>query len=81
MNADKDHIHLLISFPPEYSLSQTINRLKQFTTNYLYRTNNDYLRHFYWSKKKVLWTSSYFCSTVGMISESKVSEYIKNQGS
>ena len=81
MNTDKDLIHLLVSFPPEYSLSQTINRLKQFTTNYLYRTNNDYLRCFYYSKKKVLWTSGYFCSTIGMISESKVSEYIKNSGS
>ena len=37
MNLDKDHIHLLISFPPDYSISQTVNRLKQMTTNYLYR--------------------------------------------
>ena len=37
MNLDADHIHLLLSFPPDYSLSQTVNRLKQMTTNYLYR--------------------------------------------
>lgn len=81
INTDKDHIHLLISFPPKYSISQTINRLKQCSTNYLYHECYDYLKHFYWRKKKMLWSDSYFCSTIGMISESKVSEYIKNQGS
>lgn len=80
MNIDKDHIHLLISFPPQYSISQTINRLKQYTTNYLYRKCYDHLKRFYYRKKKMLWSDSYFCSTIGMISESKVSEYIKNQG-
>ena len=80
MNTDKDHIHLLISFPPQYSISQTINRLKQYTTNYLYSKCYDYLKCFYWRKKKMLWSDSYFCSTIGMISESKVYEYIKNQG-
>ena len=80
MNTNNDHIHLLVSFPPQYSISQTINRLKQYTTNYLYKTCYNYLKQFYWRKKKVLWSDSYFCSTIGMISESKVSEYIKNQG-
>lgn len=80
MNTDKDHIHLLISFPPKYSISQTIDRLKQCTTNYLYGKCYDHLKRFYWKKKKTLWSDSYFCSTIGMISESKVSEYIKNQG-
>ena len=34
INLDADHIHLLLSFPPDYSLSQTVNKLKQMTTNY-----------------------------------------------
>ena len=79
MNIDKDHIHLLISFPPKYSIAQTVNRLKQCTTNYLYHECDNYLKRFYWKKKRILWSNSYFCSTIGMISESKVSEYIKNQ--
>ena len=37
MNLDQDHIHLLISIPVEYSIAQTVSRLKQMTTNYLYR--------------------------------------------
>ena len=82
MNLDKDHIHLLISFPPDYSISQTVNRLKQMTTNYLYRDEycNDWLRKFYWKKKRLLWTHGYFVSTIGHVSEDIVFEYIENQG-
>ena len=49
MNLDQDHIHLLISFPPDYSISQTVNRLKQMTTNYLYRLEETekWLKQFY----------------------------------
>ena len=79
MNTDKDHIHLLVSFPSEYSITQTISRLKQCTTNYLYHEYESYLRRFYWRKKRVLWSDSYFCSTIGSVSEEKVAEYIKNQ--
>lgn len=81
IDTNKDHIHLLVSFPPQYSISQTISRLKQCTTNYLYRTYESYLRRFYWRKKRMLWSDSYFCSTIGSVSEEKVVTYIENQGS
>ena len=82
MNIDKDHIHLLISFPVDYSISQTINRLKQYTTNYLYRKEDTYkwLKQFYCKKKCILWTNGYFVSTIGQISEEIVFKYIENQG-
>ena len=79
INTDNDHVHLLVSFPPEYSISQTVNRLKQCTANYLYGRCNDFLRKFYRRRKRTLWSDSYFCSTIGMVSESKVSDYIQNQ--
>lgn len=79
MNLDNDHIHLLVSFPPAYSISQTVSRLKEMTTNYLYRECNDYLRRFYWKKKRKLWTHGYYCSTLGKISEDIVWKYIDNQ--
>ena len=63
MNLDANHIHLLLSFPPDYSLSQTVNRLKQF----------------YWKKKRLLWTHGYFVSTIGKVSEKIVFNYIENQ--
>lgn len=80
MNIDKDHIHLFITFPPKYSIGQTVKRLKQFTTNFLYTRNESYLRQFYWKKKRVLWTHGYYCSTIGNVSEETVFKYIENQG-
>lgn len=82
MNIDQDHVHLLVSFPVDYSISQTINRLKQVTTNYLYRLEetNIWLRKFYWKKKRMLWTRGYFVSTLGQVSENIVFNYIENQG-
>lgn len=80
INANIDHIHLLTSFPPKYSIDQTVKRLKQFTTNYLYRSIELYLRKFYWKKKRILWSDSYFVSTIGEISEQKVLDYIEHQG-
>ncbi len=71
MNLDNDHIHILLSFPPDYSLSQTVNRLKQTTTNYLYRNERIemWLKQFYCKKKRLLWTQGYFVSTIGKVSE------------
>lgn len=80
MNIDMDHIHLLLEIPSTYSVGQTINRMKEMTTNYLYREQNDWLRKFYWGKKRTLWTKGYFCSTVGNVSEKIVFDYIEQQG-
>ena len=79
MNLNQDHIHLLISIPVEYSIAQTVSRLKQMTTNYLYREKNDYMRKFYW-KNRVVWTPGYFCSTIGHISEAIAFKYIETSG-
>lgn len=80
MNIDKDHVHLLVSFPVDYSIDQTVKRLKQFTTNYLYSNDKIYswLRNFYWKRKRKLWTNGYFVSTLGQVSEEKVFQYIEN---
>ena len=80
MTVDKDHVHLIISFPHKYSITQTINRLKQGTTRYLYIHNLEHLKKFYWKKKNILWSSSYFISTIGYVSDNNVTTYIKNQG-
>ncbi len=39
------------------------------------------LKNFYWgSRREKLWTSGYFCETVGNVSESMMIEYVSNQG-
>ena len=52
MEIDKDHIHLLVSFPPKYSIEQIVRRMKQMTTHYLWNVVPLYLRAFYWKPIK-----------------------------
>ena len=70
-----DHIHMLISFPPKYSISQIMGYLKGKSSlmifdkfaNLKYKYGN---RHF--------WCKGYYVSTVGR-NEKKIQEYIQNQ--
>jgi len=80
MELDKDHIHLLITFSPAYSIEQTVRRLKMLTTRYIYEKAGSYLSKFYWKDKLTLWTHGYFCSTIGNVSEETLKHYIENQG-
>lgn len=64
MELDKDHIHLLLEFKPQLSISSVVNRLKSVTTNYLYTRCLQHLRQYYWNEN-ILWTKGYFCSTIG----------------
>ena len=82
LELDADHIHFLVSFPPKYSIEQTVRRMKQFSIKYVYDDANahSHLRRFYWRKQKTLWTHGYFCSTIGNVSEERIKNYIKNQG-
>ncbi len=74
-NACPDHIHMLISIPPKYSISQIVGYLKGKSslmifdkfTNLKYKYGN---RHF--------WCKGYYVSTVGR-NEKKIAEYIQNQ--
>lgn len=70
-----DHIHMLISFPPKYSIAQVVGYLKGKSSlmifdkfaNLKYKYGN---RHF--------WCKGYYISTVGR-NEKKIKEYIQNQ--
>ena len=56
MELDNDHIHFLVSFPPAYSIEQTVRRMKMISTNYVYERCENYLKKFYWKDKRLLWT-------------------------
>lgn len=80
IGVDKDHVHFLVKFKPHFSIEQIIRRMKQLSTKYLWNSQGEHLRKFYWGKKQLLWTRGYFVSTIGQVSEDKVMEYIENQG-
>ena len=72
-----DHVHLLLSIPPQYSVSQIMGYIKGKSSleifdkhaNLKYKYGN---RHF--------WAEGYYVSTVG-INESTIRKYIREQES
>lgn len=79
MNLEEDHIHFLLKFKPALSIEQVVRRLKQMSTNYLWKNHEKYFKKFYWGTRQI-WTRGYFCSTIGEVSEKNIRAYIEQQG-
>jgi putative transposase len=74
-NACKDHIHMCISIPPKYSVSQIVGYLKGKSAMIVFERFSKLRRNF---KGNSFWARGYYVSTVGL-DEARVKEYIKNQ--
>lgn len=72
----KDHIHILISCPPNLSVSKIVQQIKGKTSKVLL-SEYKILKQRYWGQH--LWAPGYFCRSVGTITESIIKEYIENQ--
>lgn len=71
-----DHVHLMVSFPPKYSISDVVKKLKGASARHWFIQYPE-SKKLLW--KGHLWHSSYFVSTTGNVSTNIVSDYIKNQ--
>lgn len=79
METDKDHIHYMIETEPTVSISKAVNRMKSYTTYYIWEKYPNYLKKHFW-KERTFWTDGYFACSVGNISEEMLRKYIENQG-
>ena len=78
MGDDKNHIHILISFHPKYSIGEIVRILKSLTARELFKDLPD-LKKELWGGE--FWTDGYYASTVGTGGNWAVVErYVKNQG-
>lgn len=73
VNLQIDHIHLILSIPPKYSVSSVMGYLKGKLATRLFRERPS-LRKQYWGKH--LWARGYCISTVGM-DEALIRKYVK----
>lgn len=78
INTDTDHIHILISAPPQVQPSKLANSYKTVTSRLIRKEFAEDLKPFYW--KPYFWSDSYFIGSVSDRSESVVRNYIENQG-
>ena len=73
-----DHIHLLLSVPPNISLSKLLQYLKGKTGRKL-QMEFLHLRKKYWGQH--IWARGYFAVTVGNVNESDIHKYLEEQES
>lgn len=77
---DKDHIHLLVSMPPQERPSDLIRVLKTQTSKKVHQ-NKEFDRYVkqYLFGNVPLWSPSYFIATTGGATIEKVKEYVESQ--
>ena len=76
MDGDRDHVHLLIEYPPTVSVSSLVNSLKGASSRVLRRLRPDIAKK-YWPG--VLWSPSYFAASCGGAPISIVRQSIEQQ--
>ncbi len=75
-NIRRDHVHLLLSYPPQLSISKIVQRLKGVTSRKLLQESGR-LRKEFWGHH--LWARGYFAVSTGNVTDEIIAEYIKNQ--
>jgi putative transposase len=70
-----DHVHMLISIPPKYAVSQVVGYIKGKSAIHLARVYGERKRSFVGQH---FWARGFFVSTVGR-DETSIREHIRNQ--
>lgn len=79
MESDNDHIHLLLSYSPDVSITSIVRKLKQKSTIEIWKKHKDYLKKYFW-KEHTFWSDGYFVCSIGEANPETIRKYIENQG-
>ena len=74
---DRDHIHMLVSMPPEVAPTKLVTILKTQLSKEIRAAFREEIEKQLWGN--AFWSSSYFIATTGTTSMEKVKEYIESQ--
>lgn len=73
---NQDHVHCFITAPPKLSVTTIVKYLKGITGRKLFEQYPN-IRNQLW--KGQLWNHSYYCETIGSVSEENIKRYIERQ--
>lgn len=76
---DYNHIHFLIDYEPKISITSIVRKLKQISTNRIWKIQHNFLYSHYW-KERTLWSDGYFVCSIGNANEETIRKYIQQQG-
>ncbi len=71
-----DHVHVMLSIPPQVTISRLVQRLKG-KSSYLLLQEFQVIRQRYWGRH--VWARGYFCRSSGNITDEVIRAYIENQ--
>jgi len=72
-----DHVHLLVSVPPQVSVSDLMQRLKGRSSRKMLEEFGELNRQF-WGRH--LWARGYFAASSGNVTDEIIKQYIESQG-
>ena len=79
MDGEKDHVHLLITYPPKVSISRLVNSLKGVSSRLIRKRQCPSISKALWGN--ALWSPSYFAGSCGGAPLETIKAYIEQQDS
>lgn len=76
VNIQPDHLHMLIQTKPRESVAEVVQILKGGSSKVI-RSEFPELEEYLWGDS--FWSDGYFAESVGVVNESVIKQYIKNQ--
>jgi len=76
-NGERDHVHLLVHYPPKVALSRLVGSLKGVSARRLRQEFPSHIRKYLWGDH--FWSPSYFAASCGGAPLSIIKEYIEQQ--
>ena len=74
---ERNHVHLLVNYPPKISVSKLVNSLKGVSSRLVRKGNYPTIRQALWGKS--LWSPSYFAGACGGAPLGIIRKYIEQQ--
>jgi putative transposase len=76
-DGERDHVHLLVNYPPKISVSKLVNSLKGVSSHLIRKKNYPSVCKKLWGS--ALWSPSYFAGSCGGAPISVIRQYIEQQ--
>ncbi len=77
VEGERDHVHLLVNYPPKFSVTKLVNSLKGVSSRLIRKKKHFSIERALWGSQ--LWSPSYFASSCGGAPISVIRQYIENQ--
>jgi putative transposase len=78
-DGERDHVHLLVDYPPKVAISRFVNSLKGVSSRLIRKKGYPSIQKALWGES--LWSPSYFAGACGGAPLSVIRQYIEQQAS